>query len=157
MTSDEFFEKLSGNAILSEGIKFNVIFIDGLHLADQVDQDIKNSIKHLKEGGFIVLHDCNPPTEWNARETYSYYRTPAGFYWNGTTWKAFLKWRSDLSVNSCCVDCDFGVGVLSKDRSIGASIAPTNQFFEYSKLDENRAADLNLISFDDLKNLLSGL
>lgn len=155
MTSDEFFEKLSGNAILPEGIKFNVIFIDGLHLADQVDQDIKNSIKHLEEGGFIVLHDCNPPTEWHARETYSYHKTPAGSYWNGTTWKAFLKWRFDPSVNSCCVDCDLGVGVLSKDRLIGSSIEPTNQFFEYSKFDKHRKKYLNLIDFDELKNWLS--
>ncbi|WP_100612251.1 class I SAM-dependent methyltransferase [Confluentibacter lentus] len=67
MTSDEFFQKLSANDILSNSIKFNVIFIDGLHLAQQADRDIKNAIKYIKNDGFIVVHDCNPPSEWHAR------------------------------------------------------------------------------------------
>lgn len=32
-TSDEFFSKLSNKQILSDDVKFDVIFIDGLHLA----------------------------------------------------------------------------------------------------------------------------
>lgn len=34
MTSDDFFIKLENNEIL-DNIKFDVIFIDGLHLAEQ--------------------------------------------------------------------------------------------------------------------------
>jgi hypothetical protein len=108
MTSDEFYELLKNNKILSSKIRFDVIFIDGLHLAEQVDRDIMNSMKFVKSDGFVVLHDCNPPTEWHARENYYYYKTPAGQYWNGTTWKAFLKWRFNPSVNSCCIDSDCG-------------------------------------------------
>ena len=63
ITSDEFFELLSDNRILSSAIKFDLILIDGLHLAEQVDRDITNSMKYIKDDGFIVLHDCNPPTE----------------------------------------------------------------------------------------------
>lgn len=62
-TSDEFFKKLENNELedLSRDVKFDLIFIDGLHLANQVQKDIENSLKFIKDEGFIVLHDCNPP------------------------------------------------------------------------------------------------
>jgi len=154
MPSDEFFELLADNKILSSSIKFDLIFIDGLHLGEQVDRDITNSMKYIKDDGFIVLHDCNPPTEWHARENYSFRNSPAEDYWNGTTWKAFLKWRFNSSVNSCCIDTDWGIGILSKKRLIGQSTKETNLFFEFDNLAKNRNISLNLISFNDLKGLL---
>jgi hypothetical protein len=151
----EFFELLSDNKILSSKIQFDVIFIDGLHLAEQANRDIINALKFIKSDGFIVLHDCNPPTEWNARDNFSYSYTPAGIYWNGTTWKAFLKWRYNPSVNSCCIDTDWGVGILSKDNKIGSCIKETNHFYEFSHLMKNREKHLNLISFDAFKKSLA--
>ncbi len=153
MTSNVFFEKLSNGEILSKSIKFDVIFIDGLHLAGQVDQDIINSLKYIKDDGFIVLHDCNPPTEWHARENFRYRFTPAQHLWNGTTWKAFVKWRSNPIVKSCCIDADWGVGILSKERAIGEPIAFNNQFYEFNTLDENRKESLNLMDFDTFKTI----
>lgn len=154
VTSDEFFELLSNDNILSSEIQFDVIFIDGLHLAEQVDRDIINSMRFIKNNGFVALHDCNPPTEWHARDNYHYLHTPAERNWNGTTWKAFLKWRSNPSVHSCCIDSDWGVGILSKERQIGSSIKEANQFFEFRNFIEHRETYLNLISFDDFKKLL---
>jgi len=132
-----------------------VIFIDGLHLADQVDRDIANALNYIKEDGFVVLHDCNPPSEWHARENYGYHFTPAGAHWNGTTWKAFMKWRSDESVYSCCIDSDWGVGILSKNRVIGQSFKGVNPFFKFSELSKTRKEALNLMSFDKFKELSS--
>ncbi len=152
MTSDDFFKKLSTGEILSKDIKFEVIFIDGLHLAEQADKDIINAFNYLHEDGFVVLHDCNPPTEWHARENYNYNYTPARGYWNGTTWKAFLKWRCNSAVNSCCIDTDWGVGILTKKHLIGNSIKSVNPFFEYYILDENRQTELNLIDFELFKS-----
>lgn len=154
MTSDEFFQNLSSNKVLSNDVKFDVIFIDGLHLAEQVDRDIENAMKYIKDYGFVVLHDCNPPSEWHARESYKYHNTPALGSWNGTTWKAFLKWRCKSSVNSCCIDTDWGVGILSKNHPIGKSMELTNPFFEYNLLDENRKDYLNLIDFENFKKLI---
>ena len=54
MTSDEFFEQSRR--------KFDVIFVDGLHLLDQARRDVDNAEKALRDGGVIVLHDCLPPT-----------------------------------------------------------------------------------------------
>jgi hypothetical protein len=153
MSSDKFFEKLANGEVLFNSIKFDVIFIDGLHVAEQVEKDILNSLKYIKDDGFIVLHDCNPPTEWHARENFRYRYTPAQHLWNGTTWKAFLKWRSNPIVKSCCIDSDWGVGILSKKRDIGEPIEFTNHFFEFNSFDKNRKKSLNLIDFETFKRL----
>ena len=155
MTSDDFFSYLDQDKVLSKDIRFDVVFIDGLHLAEQVDRDIINSLRYLKEDGFIVLHDCNPPTEWHSRENYYYRMTPAVSEWNGTTWKAFLKWRYDNSVESCCIDTDWGVGVISKKYPIGRKLRSHNLFFEFKTLDNNREEQLNLMSFDSFKKIIS--
>ena len=62
MTSDAFFDGLD------EEVKYDLIFIDGLHLEEQVAKDISHSLQHLSEQGFIIIHDCNPPTEFHQRE-----------------------------------------------------------------------------------------
>jgi len=155
MTSDMFFHKLSNGEILSKDTLFDVIFIDGLHLAEQVEKDIVNALHYIKPDGFIVLHDCNPPTEWHARESRTYYHSPAHGLWNGTTWKAFFNWRRNPSVFSCCIDTDWGVGILSKSINIGQNTICENPFFEFKVLDDNRKAHLNLIDFDTLKKILT--
>lgn len=153
MTSDEFFDKIESGEILNKEINFDVVFIDGLHLAEQVDRDIENSLRYLREGGFIVLHDCNPPTEWHAREEFSCKLTPAGVNWNGTVWKSFVKWRTNKSISMCCIDTDWGVGVISNSIMIGQPMDSINPFFEYKWLDSNRKEILNLVDFNDFKLL----
>lgn len=154
MTSDEFFEKLSAGVILKSDLLFDVVFIDGLHLAEQADRDIRNALEVLSEDGFVVVHDCNPPTVWNARENYDFLHSPAGRFWNGTTWKAFVKWRSNPSVFSCCVDSDWGIGIISKKHNIGSNIELANEFFEYDDFAARRAHYLNLVTFGELKDAL---
>ena len=153
LTSDAFFEQLNSNEILSSDTLFDVIFIDGLHLAEQVDRDILNSFKFLKPDGYILMHDCNPPTEWHAREDYYFNMTPAKGYWNGTTWKAFVKWRSNPEIQSCCIDSDWGVGVLSKTLKLGNPIPVSNIFFKFNTFAKNRKYYINLLSFDDFKKV----
>lgn len=153
VTSDEFFDKLAKGEILDKDIKFDLIFIDGLHLADQVWQDILNAEKFVKEDGFIVLHDCNPPSEWHTREKFLYDATPAYKHWNGTTWKAFYKYRREGSFSSCCIDTDWGLGIISKQVFLGDNSQIANVFYEYHVLDSNRKENLNLMSFEDLKRL----
>lgn len=154
MTSDVFFDSIANGNILQKDIKFDVIFIDGLHLAHQVDKDIRNSLEYIKDDGFIVMHDCNPPTEWHARETFAFSLSPANVSWNGTTWKAFYKWRCKKEVFSCCIDSDWGVGIISKTQDLGKNTMASNPFFEFHEFNANRKDALNLISFNDLKQLL---
>jgi len=158
ITSDAFFELLSHNKLgkINNDIKFDVIFIDGLHLSYQVEKDILNSLKFIKDNGFIVLHDCNPPTEYHQRENYYYRNSPAGILWNGTAWKAFYKFRHDQSLKSICFDTDWGVGVLSKNEipMLNNLKENENEFYEFDLLDKNRNKFLNLNSFDSWVKLI---
>ena len=154
LTSDQFFDQLRDGKVLSSDMRFDVVFIDGLHTAEQVDRDIKNALEFIKKDGFIVLHDCNPPTESHAREEHKYEISPAGQNWNGSTWKGFMKWRHNASVQSCTIDTDWGVGIISKSKKIGNHTTLVNEFYEFSVLNKERKAFLNLISFEELKTLL---
>jgi hypothetical protein len=81
--------------------------------------------------------------------------TPAKGHWNGTTWKAFVKWRSNPEVQSCCVDTDWGIGILSKSAAIGSYISKSNDFFEYNTFANERKHYLNLVDFEELKGFIA--
>jgi len=116
-----------------------------LHLEKQVDKDIKECLEILSNNGFIILHDCNPPTEFHQRENYEVDgKFPS---WNGTVWKSFAKlriMRDDL--NLCCVDCDWGVGIINKGSQKKFYL---NDDLSYKVLNDNRVDLLNLISVKD--------
>lgn len=57
MTSDEMFGKMDPEK------KYDIIFIDGYHSEVCSKRDIMNSLKHLNDGGTIVVHDCLPSEE----------------------------------------------------------------------------------------------
>jgi hypothetical protein len=156
VTSDDFFELLKENKLdkLDNTIKFDAIFIDGLHLSNQVEKDIQNSLKYIKDTGFIILHDCNPPTAFHQRENYYFRNSPAGGYWNGTTWKAFYKYRHQAGLYSICFDTDWGVGVISKKKYLMFNTIQNeieNEYYEYRLLNENRCKYLNLQLFEEWK------
>ena len=148
-TSDEFFRLLeSGKLDKEKDFKWDLIFIDGLHTSYQVELDIRNSLKHLSENGTIVLHDCNPPTEYHARADYDDHTTPALGLWNGTVWKAIYKLRCFTpDVDVCVIDKDWGCGVVR--RGSQELCAFDNPYFDYDVFNNNRARHLNLISSDE--------
>ena len=142
MTSDDYFYNLSADS------KFDIIFIDGLHIDEQVDKDIENSLNHLSEGGTIVLHDCNPPTESHALE-YPVFSPPANGNWNGTVYLSLIKlrlYRRDLILKT--VDSDWGVGILTVGESKTLDAFPGDSI-NWNFFDANRDEILNLISVTD--------
>lgn len=151
-TSDSFFNLLESNSLnLPANYKWDIIFIDGLHISDQTERDILNALNHLSQFGYIVMHDCNPPLLSNAREEFHDISTPAGGNWNGTVWKAFYKFRAsrpDLSMFT--VDTDWGVGLITRGSQICCEF--DNPYYDYKKFEENRNTYLNLISVDTFKN-----
>ncbi len=82
MTSDEFFKS-------NDGV-YELIFIDGLHTSEQTYTDIENAYNVLDCNGFIIVHDCNPQTEWHTRPVKNYKR---GEEWNGGTYRGFIKYK----------------------------------------------------------------
>lgn len=149
MTSDDFFTTLeSGHLDLDRGYRWDVVFIDGLHISTQVMKDVENSLYHLNPNGFIFLHDCNPESYFMQRE--DYYVDGQQRPWNGTVWKVIYYLRShrkDLQVYT--VNTDWGVGVIKKLPS--NPIPFDNPFYEYNKMAENRVRDLGLIDYQDFR------
>lgn len=103
MTSDEFFESHCTR-------NYDLIFVDGLHLHEQVLKDVENGLTHLNDSGIIVLHDCLPEEEWHQlREGVS------GKPWNGDVWKAFADLRSNRAdLRMYVIDTDWGCGVVRR-------------------------------------------
>lgn len=139
MTSDQFFEQ--------NKTKYDVIFIDGDHTFEQVYKDVNNSIKFLKEGGIIIMHDCNPPTEWHQRKRDDIHKLDGP--WNGTVWKAFVKLRMENeNLEMFTIDTDCGVGIVIPQRKQKLFACKEN-IYEYSVFNKYRKEALNLISEND--------
>lgn len=135
------------NKIVNKSTKYDIIFIDGLHHEDQVDRDIQNSIKHLNENGFIILHDCNPINE-------SHQIAPRiSKLWNGDVLKSIVKFRASKNDLGCItINSDQGLGVISK-RLTKNNITLKNDL-TYENLEKNRDSWLGLISYNEFKKLV---
>ena len=140
ITSDEFFELIKGH----EDIKYDLIFIDGLHEYSQVKKDIENSLNHLQPNGFIVMHDCNPVSydaQLPDRKTIA---------WNGDVWKSFVEFKQNNLLYECCViDTDFGVGVIKNNPNPFHSTPLIDM--DYQTFNSDRKKYLNLLTWDEFK------
>lgn len=141
LTSDEFFANNKKT--------FDLIFVDGLHEANQVLKDIENSLKVLNKDGLIVCHDMNPQSELAQRvprETK---------VWNGDCWKALVVAHNLLSIQRFTVDTDHGCSIIKYiegERVVeGTSIGDLS----YDRLENNRKELLNLISVEEFKQWLN--
>jgi hypothetical protein len=153
MTSDHFFQSLeNGELNFLPNHQWDIIFIDGLHLAEQVYKDIQNAVRHVSTNGFVILHDCNPPTWKQAHSDHQYYLNNLGEDWNGTTWKAFYKFRTETNYKTYTIDTDQGLGIVEIGKT-GIPIPHTNPWYEYGKFSLNRSVDLNLITPEQFLNL----
>lgn len=142
MKSDDFFAKLDAT---NPSVRYDMVFIDGLHIADQVERDVVNSLRYLNPGGVLVLHDCNPPDEQAQVDHFD----GTAKVWVGTVWKAWAKLRAtraDLSM--CVVDIDLGCGVIRTDKQACIKAPATYDDMSYAFLSQNRREILNLVSVD---------
>ncbi len=126
MTSNEFFQKYNH-------LKFNVIFIDGLHHYEQCQRDCLNSIKSLEDGGIILFHDFLPksPFEENVPRKQS--------AWTGDVWKVAVELAHSDGVDFRIVNIDMGIGILKIKKNFKYQIMNNlknenfSNFLEYKK------------------------
>lgn len=136
-TSDEYFDSIT------KDVKYDIIFIDGLHHSEQVLKDIENSLNHLSDNGTIVCHDCLPTTEKMQ------YREDHGEEWTGDVWKAIAELRvvrTDLDIK--VVDSDYGCGIIRRGTNI--PYQTSEDYKTYSHFSLNRNHLMNVISTNDL-------
>jgi hypothetical protein len=142
MTSDAFFELIKDHP----EIKYDIIFIDGLHHSDQVKKDISNALNHVVEGGFIILHDCNPisyEAQLIPRQT---------VVWNGDVWKAFVDYKAHMpGFEFCVVDTDFGVGVIRTTKDNRYTLQ--SNIWDWGDFNQNRKDLLDLVSWEEFKQI----
>jgi predicted O-methyltransferase YrrM len=150
MTSDEFFACGLGLH------RYDLIFIDGLHEEDQCRRDLEHALARLSDRGSIVAHDANPPTEWHQRPVEQF---EPGSEWNGTVWKALIRFRSDHpELELCTFDVDWGCALLRR-RAGNVRPDPAPELpgaLEWVFFAEHRAELLNLVpaSTEELRQLL---
>ena len=132
-TSDEYFDSIT------EDVKYDIIFIDGLHHSDQVLKDIENSLNHLSKNGTIVCHDCLPSSE-KMQE-----RDDHGGEWTGDVWKAIAELRVErIDLDISVVDTDYGCGIIRRGTNI--PYETEQDYLTYSHYSINKYRMLNVIS-----------
>ena len=145
LSSDDFFAQNKDT--------FDIIFIDGMHKAEYVERDIKNSISCLNEGGYIICHDINPLT----KESQIVPR--AQEYWHGDAWKAWVSARqTNPNITMCVIDAstikvapeDCGLGVIQKGSQKLLDVKDLD--ITYENLEKHRKEWLNLISIEEFSN-----
>ena len=138
-TSDNFFKR--------NNIKFDIIFIDGLHEYDQVKRDINNSLFFLNNNGVIFLHDCMP-------KGFIYQAVPrANRAWNGDVWKNIVETRTKIEIDTYVIYADQGMGMILKRPNRNLLNLQKNDFkkLKYKDFYYNYKKYLNVIYYKDLK------
>ena len=142
-TSDNFF--------LKNQIFYDIIFIDGLHIYNQVRKDLENSLKFLKPNGIIILHDCLPLKIRDQMVPRSHE------HWNGDTWKALVEARTLKTLDVYTILADNGLGVVFKRKNRNILNLPNTKFKELKFKDyyNNFNNFMNPIEYDQFINLLN--
>lgn len=160
MTSDEYFQNEGANV---ERRGLDVAFVDGLHTFEQSLRDVSHCLRYLNQGGVIILHDCNPPSEAAAFPAASFDHARkanvSGWTgdWCGDTWKTIVYLRSvNANLRIFVLDCDTGVGIITRG-SPDATLDFTKEqidLLSYDRLRKNRSEWLNLKKPHLIRDLL---
>ena len=138
ITSDDFF--------MQNKLKFDCVFIDGLHIYDQVKRDIVNSSKFLNDNGFILVHDCLPRSISN--QAVPRYKLT----WNGDVWKAIVDLRRDPNLEIFTCLADEGISIIqNKKNSNILKIDKKISEVKFKDFYYNHQEYMRIISFDQFK------
>jgi len=140
ITSDEFFAQ--------NDEKFDIVFIDGLHISEQVVKDIQNSLDVLNPKGTIVMHDCLPINE--AAQS----RERLGDHWNGDVWKAFAHYRKDPDLVMFTINTDQGLGFIKRGNQVVFDV-PEN--LDYPFFVKNANELMNVVNVSNSLNAIKKL
>ena len=138
MTSDNFFNQ---NKII-----FDLIFIDGLHTAEQGFKDLINSINNCNINSYIIFHDVLP-------KSYREQVCPRQqLSWTGDIWKIFFM-LDEFKIDYVIGNFDSGVGIIKVDTKLKTTKLDISSFknlnFEYFY---NNFKKLKIKTFHDISN-----
>jgi len=140
LTSDDFFNSLEAD------VKYDIIFIDGLHTREQCLADILNSLKHLSHNGTILVHDCLPTAEYQTTHEDN------GKEWTGDVWKSIVDIKAKDGLDVSTIDTDWGIGCI---RLNADNIGFENQIdLDWENYQLLRHELLNIKTIEQWKNSL---
>lgn len=154
-TSDAFFARHG-----SRLAPFDVVFVDGLHTAEQAHRDVVNALETLRLGGVVLVHDCNPQSAAAAAPSLAEAARAEGFNgdWNGDVYRAIVRLRTRDDLDVSVLDTDQGVALISRGqpRDPLALTSDELEHLGYAELDRDRARLLGLRPATELDELLAG-
>lgn len=131
MTSDEFF--------VQNKEQFDIVFIDGLHHADQVKKDFINAMDRLSDNGIIVIHDTNP-----LKEEWTHVPRDSKI-WTGNIYQFVCGLLGDFKT----LPFDYGITVVKKCEFICY-----DEQIEWNIFEVHRKTLLKLVSEEEFKQWL---
>lgn len=170
MTSDEFFRMMESvkecEAIPTKSYSglnaevmtsrywhpFDLVFIDGMHTAEQVKKDFENALKVLSPSGWVVIHDCNP---LNEEHTIVPRPTERG-HWNGDVYKFAAWFGIDHNWVRVTVDIDNGCMVYSHRDNLGSPHPLQVPDISWEEFNKNKDRFLNLRTWDEFVKIYNG-
>ena len=137
LTSDEFFK--------TNKFFFDIIFIDGLHLYEQVRKDFFNSLNFLNPGGIILIHDCLP------NKFRDQVRLRSHELWNGDVWKLIVELRTLDYLELYTIIADLGVAIIKLGKNKNTlKVNKDIKKLNYKDYCNNHFTFMNTISYEEL-------
>lgn len=97
-TSDDFFMEFTEDSIKKAYTPYDMVFIDGMHLIENVMRDYSNAVRWSHHRTVIIVDDVLPYRPEIAS------RTPLPGDWTGDVWKIFSILSAHADVNTMLVD-----------------------------------------------------
>lgn len=141
--------------LVSAGARFDAILVDPWHSYECSLRDLRLALPLLSERGFLLVHDCSPPSFDLAGPVFRADR------WCGLTYAAFLDFvLADPALDYATVDTDYGCAIVRRPLPVRAAprgprpapeivegwhAAGADTAARYRFFDRHRADLLNLI------------
>lgn len=128
-TADKFFS--------SNSAYFDVIFIDGSHMVEDVYKDLVNSLNVLNIGGIVFLDDILPVKQITT------FRNRCTNKWHGDVYKIIKFIRDIEGIEFYFLPFDHGMAYIKKNKNQILSIKPYNfndfSFKDYKHIIQNES------------------
>ena len=141
---------MTSNIFFSENnLKFDVIFIDGLHHYKQCQKDTVNSLKCLNPEGIIFIHDLLP------RNSFEEFVPQKQSTWSGDVWKVAVELSQSKNIDFCIVNIDRGVGIVKTRKDYEYKVNDDLMNLKFKDFIENFYPKLPIINSEEALKFIS--